>query len=97
MDHHPEEGAEAAAEVAVNFNAEQHVEFIRFTLWEFYDINIAEGGFITNQTTDNAAVNLKIGRLLGIPTVGCLNHSFNFCGTEVLRIDQPCEEDNGFH
>lgn len=76
MDHHPEEGSDATAEAAVNFNADQHVKFIHFTLSEYYDIEI-EDGFISNQTTDNAKVNLKIGRLLGIPTVGCLNHRFN--------------------
>jgi hypothetical protein len=71
---------EGDAMVAINFNAEQHVEFIQYTLDEYYDIDLSihtPGGFITNQITDNASVNLRIGRLLGIPTVGCLNHRFN--------------------
>lgn len=87
MDHHPE--TDALAEAAVTFNAEQHEEFIRFTLSEYYGIDI-HNGFITNQTTDNAKVNLKIGRLLGIPTVGCLNHRFNL--EMELFVEDNCKD-----
>lgn len=75
MDH---ETATAEGEVinaAVTFNAQQHIEYFEYALGE-YGITF-EDNFITNQICDNAAVNLKIGRVLGIPTVGCNNHKLN--------------------
>jgi hypothetical protein len=81
MDHHTDDGhGLTAAETAIVFNAEQHVEFIQYTMAEYYDIDLSiesTDGFITNQIMDNASVNFRIGRMLGIPTVGCLNHRFN--------------------
>jgi hypothetical protein len=76
MDHKSEtEDGKEVISSAVAFNSEQHVEFIEETL-SYYNISIDES-FITNQISDNARVNFKIGHILGIKSVGCNNHKLN--------------------
>lgn len=90
MDHHNTTDSDDNAQIqaAVNYNAKQYVEFISETL-SYYNANISDG-FIVCQTVDNAPVNPKIGRHLGIQTVGCSNHRFNL---EVeLFVQQNCAQ-----
>jgi hypothetical protein len=62
MNHKGEDGGELTE--AVMFNAEQHIEFFDAAL-AYYDLTISDR-FITNQIADNASVNKKVARLLGI-------------------------------
>lgn len=81
MDHHTfgQDDTPEAVEAAVQFNAEQHIEFIEITL-DYFKVSLAYVGgslFIVCQTTDNASVMKRIAILLKLPGIGCNNHKLN--------------------
>ena len=60
---------------ATTFTAEVHAKFFRDIFLNLYDTDIEEWSVC--QTADNATVNKKVARLLGIPHIPCNNHLFN--------------------
>ena len=59
----------------------------------FYNIDMDESDWCTNQTSDNVASNLKLTRLLGIDHICCNNHLLS---NEVkLWLKNTADESNG--
>ena len=65
-------------EEAQTFTAEVHANFIVETFNNYYEINEAElKKKLVNQTSDSAAVNVKLANILKIPHIGCYNHKLH--------------------
>ena len=61
-------------EKSANFTAETHASHIRDVMKRFYNIDMDESDWCTNQTSDNVSSNLKLARFLGINSICCNNH-----------------------
>ena len=63
---------------ARTFTAEVHANFIVETFNTHYEIDEAElKEKLVNQTSDSAAVNVKLANILKIPHIGCYNHKLH--------------------
>ena len=73
-----DEEKEIYLEEALTFNAKVHAQFIINTFDLFYGINEAQLiERLVNQTSDSAAVNVKLAKILKIPHIGCYNHKLH--------------------
>ena len=70
-----DEENEEDVEEATSFNAEVHAHHIRSTFNYYQDIEF--DCWVKAQTADNAKVNVKTCKLLGIPHIPCKNHLLN--------------------
>ena len=59
------------AEEAVHFNAETHINFMKY-MFNACDVEFKE--WVKCQTVDRAAVNMRLGALCDIPSIACCNH-----------------------
>ena len=72
-----EDDDEEKAEEAANFTSETHAAHIRDIFKRFYNMDLDEKDWITNQTADNVSSNKKLARLLKIAHVSCESHLLN--------------------
>ena len=69
-----------------SFTAEAHVSHFK-NVFEIFGIQDYKS-WLTNQTADNAKVNVKVSNLLGIPHVACKSHCLN------LEVNHMCDDVN---
>ena len=75
---------------STNFKAEVMAQFIEKTLEEYYDTDLK---WVKCETSDNAGVNTRAAKLMGIPHIPCKNHLLSSevenmvsCSREEARI-----------
>ena len=77
-------------EIAAQFNAEKYAEHFERIFRKYYKIDLRE--WAVAATSDNAAVNLKLTKILGLQQIPCGNHLLNLDVKEFVKNDVVLNE-----
>ena len=75
---------------AVKFTAETHAEQIKDIFLNIFETDLSE--WAISQGADNAPVNTKTAKLLGLPHTGCVNHKLNLHVELMVNNHQDLKE-----